>query len=332
MPEKLRAGIIGTGGIAGWHVTAFRAQENVDLVAASDIDAGRAAAFGERHGILHTYGDNGAMLREQGLDIVAICTWPKAHLENVLQSADTGVRAILCEKPVALSLGQIDAMSARCQEKGILFAVGHRHRFSPNFGLAKQLIQEGAIGRPQKVLGVLSLTLLDNGPHLVDQMRNQIGDLEAEWVMGQIDRQGDASYQGTPVESSSVGLVGFAGGVHGFIQMGERMEKDYRLRILGEEGIVDATSGSVRLLNGHAAGWQVLDREPSKGFVEQTAEMLRWLAGGPEHRCSLRRVRPTMEILMAILESARLRRAIDLPLKQMDYPIFRLLAEEKGPR
>ncbi|MYA24706.1 MAG: hypothetical protein F4Z30_18865 [Gemmatimonadetes bacterium] len=77
MAEKYRVGIIGSGGIANYHMQGWNGVDQVEVVALADPVAAARAEFGERHGIAQRYEDCRQMLDEEALDIVSICTWHK---------------------------------------------------------------------------------------------------------------------------------------------------------------------------------------------------------------------------------------------------------------
>ena len=72
-------------------------------------------------------------------------------------------------------------------------------------------------------------------------------------------------------------------------------------------------------------------KEPTtQGFVEQTRELIAWVEGGPGHRNTGEIARATIEVLMAIHESARTRQVIHLPLTVGDYPMQVRVDEGNG--
>src|SRR5438045_7210281 len=111
--KRYRYGIIGTGrengtegatgfGMANAHIAAFKTTEKADLVAIADIREDNARLFLDRHesGAKH-YSDYHAMLEQEPLEIVSICTWPHLHAEMTIAACEAGVKAVYCEKPMA---------------------------------------------------------------------------------------------------------------------------------------------------------------------------------------------------------------------------------------
>jgi predicted dehydrogenase len=84
---------------------------------------------------------------------VCVTTWPTAHAEPVIAAARRG-KHILCEKPIAATLEEADAMVAAAEAAGVKFAMGYQHRFGTELPLVKRLLEEGVVGRPMAMTQV----------------------------------------------------------------------------------------------------------------------------------------------------------------------------------
>ena len=146
MAEKYRVGIIGCGGIANYHMQGWNGVDQVEAVALADPVAAAREEFGERHGIAQRYEDVRQMLDEEALDIVSICTWHKLHAPMTIAACARKPKAVLCEKPMATSLGDCDDMLIAARRNRVKLAIAHQRRFNPAWTLAKELVAEGAIG------------------------------------------------------------------------------------------------------------------------------------------------------------------------------------------
>ena len=247
--SSYRAVLIGCGNVSGRHARAYLAQGNVELVAACDVNPDNLSRTCDELNIPGRYASHQDLFRhERGVDLVSVCTYPKVHAEQTIAAANAGAKAVLCEKPMCLSLDEADGMIRACRRNDTRLVIAHRHRQSPNFNKARRLIAEGAIGEPRLVWSYLTSCIVDNGTHIVDMMRYLLGDPEAAWVMGQASRKRDTLYQGSPAEESSVGLVAFRTGTRAVVEMGEKTPKDgFRFRVLGSEGTIDAALDEVVL-------------------------------------------------------------------------------------
>ena len=310
-----RAALIGCGNISGRHARAYLEQGNVQLVAACDINRENLYRTCDELNIPGRYASHQDLFEHESVvDLVSVCTYPKLHAEQTIAAANAGARGVLCEKPMCLSLDEADAMIHACRQNNTRLVIAHRHRQSPNFNRARNLIAEGAIGEPRLVWSYLTSCLVDNGTHIVDMMRYLLGDPEADWVMGQASRKRDTHYQGSPAEESGMGLVAFKSGTRALLEMGEKTPEDgFRFRVLGSEGTIEAALDEVILTDTN--GISRFREESKPGFVEQTRELIAWMEGGPEHRSSAEKGRAATELLVAMHESARIGELVELPLE-----------------
>ncbi|MET3987546.1 Gfo/Idh/MocA family oxidoreductase [Streptomyces sp. PvR034] len=143
----IRTAIVGTGGIAGiCHVPALRAQAHrARIVAAVDVDAARVEAFAAEHGIPAIHTDLHAMLKEQSPDLVHLCTPPFLHAEQAVACLESGAW-VWCEKPVALSLAELDRIR-RAEGPAHAGAV-FQHRYGSGARYLRHQLAAGALGRP----------------------------------------------------------------------------------------------------------------------------------------------------------------------------------------
>ena len=93
-----------------------------------------------------------------------------------LRGSPAGTKGILCEKPLALTLGEIEQMADVCRATGTKLACGHQYRFHPVFIEAADCIRRGRLGTVTNVRGVIRGSIANNGPHLIDTLRFVLGD------------------------------------------------------------------------------------------------------------------------------------------------------------
>lgn len=349
MSTRYRAGIIGCGNIAQRHAKAYRSVPGMDLVAGAEPHAGVSRAFREMFSVPAMYATPEEMLKKEALDIVSICTWHLLHAPQTVLAADHGVRAVLCEKPMAVSLTEADRMIAACAARGTRLALGHQRRFYPGWTEARRLIGRGTIGRPVLVMGTVIDGLLNTGSHVVDGIRYALGDPQAEWVMGALERKTDRWERDVPIEDCCMGLMAFAGGAQGLIQVDltARNEPDH-LTVQGTEGMLRVGPDDLRLFSaGHTDGeansvpWDPEVESSARaagleGFFQiayaaQARALKAWLDEGGDYRSDGAQTRHAVELMMALYQSARNHEVVRLPLAERDYPVSRMIAEGKLP-
>ncbi|GAB3912347.1 oxidoreductase [Microlunatus endophyticus] len=146
--HTLGYGVIGAGGISRFaHLPNLARNPRARLVAIADIDPAKARRAAEDFDIPYWYDDYHELLANPEVEAVSVTTWPAAHAEPVIAAAAAG-KHVLCEKPIATSLEDADAMVEAADRAGVRFTMGYQHRFGTGLPLVKQLLGEGVIGRP----------------------------------------------------------------------------------------------------------------------------------------------------------------------------------------
>jgi predicted dehydrogenase len=158
--KSLRVGIIGTGFIARTHVDSFRRAcllfPEIDTAVSLDIVAdaalASAEAFARAMAIGRASDDWRAVIDDPLIDLVAIATPNHLHAPIALAAIEQG-KAVYCEKPLALSLAEADAMAEAAARHGARTFVAFNNLFAPSTQLAGKLIARGDIGVPRQFIG-----------------------------------------------------------------------------------------------------------------------------------------------------------------------------------
>ena len=247
-----RVGIVGTGpptrteergggfAIGRVHAAAWERVRGASIAAACDINPSYLSAFCADYGIERGYEDLGAMLSEGNLDFISICTWPTLHCEMAVQAAEAGVKAIYCEKPMCISLGEADRMLDACRANGARMAVSHQRRFEPVYVQAKKIVDEGKLGPLTEMTARISIAdadLLSWGTHWIDQMGFFMDDRRPLSVLAQADTSGQVMRYGHRVENDSVVQLVYDGGVTGIIECANGLPAPY-FRVVGDAGLL----------------------------------------------------------------------------------------------
>ncbi|MBM3216113.1 Gfo/Idh/MocA family oxidoreductase [Candidatus Poribacteria bacterium] len=328
-----RVAILGCGGIAQAHASAYQGRGGVSLVAGAEIDEERRRSFGDRFTIPAMYGDYRELLEREKPDIVSICTWPPLHAEMTVAAAKSGAKAIHCEKPMAVGFGECRAMVDACDRAGVKLVIGHNHRWDANAHRAKELVAEGAIGEVWAVYGYCGdRDLLANGTHVVDQIRFLMDDAPIKTVIGQIDRPSPKIDFGHEVEHGAIGHFYFENGVRAIIEQGTMSPKPYAFHMVGTEGVISMNAYPGRSMQIINRSGEVTVELPSVNPKRMEVDaLLAWLEGGPPHPARGENCLETHEVLMAIYASSRLHRAITLPFEGDDFPLLQMIREGLVP-
>jgi 1,5-anhydro-D-fructose reductase (1,5-anhydro-D-mannitol-forming) len=141
-------GLIGASTIARqFMIRAITSQPDSRVVAIASRDPARGRAFAAEHGIPSVYDSVEALLADPAVSAVYISTTNELHAPQTLAAARAG-KHVLCEKPLALTLDDARAMVAACRAAGVVLGTNHHLRNAVTHRAIRQLIKDGAVGRP----------------------------------------------------------------------------------------------------------------------------------------------------------------------------------------
>lgn len=191
--KKLKIGIVGVGGISYSHINGYRKDPNVELYAFCDINAERLKQKAEEFGITRCYTDEAEMLRDlPELDAVSVCVWNCNHAACTIAALNAG-KHVLCEKPMAASVAEAEAMLEAAKRNNRLLMVGFCCRYGADAELVREFDKKGFFGdiylakasylrRNGSPGGWFSNKALSSGGPLID-LGVHIIDL-TRWLMG----------------------------------------------------------------------------------------------------------------------------------------------------
>ena len=146
MGKPIRWGIIGAGNVAEFKSgPALMQAPGSTVVAAMRRDPDKARDFAQRHGVPRWYTDVDALLADPEMDAVYIASPHHLHLAHVTRAAQAG-KAILCEKPVGMSMVEAQAAVAVCHDASVPLTVAYYRRYWPIVQEMRRLLADGAIG------------------------------------------------------------------------------------------------------------------------------------------------------------------------------------------
>lgn len=344
-------GLVGCGTIAAFHARAIQEIPNCQLVAVHTSKPENGQKIADIVGGCAIYTDYAQFLAHPGLDIVNICTPSGAHLDPA-QAAARAKKHVVVEKPLEITLARCDALIAACEAHGVKLCTIFPSRFSACNVALKRAIEEGRFGRltlgdayvkwwrSQQYYdngGWRGTWKLDGGGAYMNQAIHNV-DL-IQWLMGDVVEvtgfTGTLAHERIEVEDTGVACVKFRNGALGVIEATTSAHPGLlkKTEIHGTQGTVIVEQDDVLL-------WKF---EPELDSDETVREQFRQRIGGGggasdpkaisyaghreqlrdfvasihENRAPLvdgREGRKSVEIILAIYESARTGRSVKLPL------------------
>ena len=138
-------GIIGCGKIAQVrHIPEYAEHKDAKLLGFYDINQERAAALAKQYGGT-AYATVEELLANPDIDAVSVCAANFAHAELTIAALNAG-KHVLCEKPMAITLAECEAMVEAAKKNGKYLMIGHNQRLAKAHAMARKLIVDGLIG------------------------------------------------------------------------------------------------------------------------------------------------------------------------------------------
>jgi UDP-N-acetylglucosamine 3-dehydrogenase len=338
----LKAAVIAAGSQGRVHAAGYRADPRTTLVAVADVSREAAEALSADLDIPQVFTDYEELLSVAKPDILSICTPPASHLAIVRAAVAAGVRAIHCEKPIALSYGDALDMVALAEEAGVQLTFNLQRRFEPVHLFAKSRLTDGAIGDVVSVEGYCP-NLPDWGTHIFDLVLFYLGDESPEWVLGQIDVSTNRYVYNAFAETSSVTLVKWASGVNATVFTGREPQTPI-LNLANNTGIIiQGTKGRIEARGARADIFRFgeatetfdspFERDSSKwergvdpaivaATADAIADAVTALESGSEPALGARHGLAGAELIFATYESSRIRGRVTLPLETRDNALL----------
>ena len=338
MTEKLRVGVIGCGSMTRHHVAGYLACGRYEVAALADLDEAATREMAARFEIAPAqYRDARAMLDAEHLDVISVGTWHTGHSPWTVAAAARRPKAILCEKPMADTLGHAEEMLVACHRNGVKLVIGHQRRFLPAYTLARDLIAQGAIGRVSLILSFAGHGLPNYASHQTDMFRYLLGDADCQWVMGNVERKTDRFERTTRIEDAAVAVFEFAGGARALILADVAPTWFQGATIYGSDGQISLTTEQVQVMNAESGGSWRTHRPDGKFFkladegeafewreggAGQAAELADWVTGAADtHRGRGENGYKALEMIHSVYESARCHERVVLPLQTRVNPL-----------
>lgn len=194
--KMLKVGLLGAGRIAGVHATAITANAGSTLAAVSDFVPDNAERLAAQYGSTARTTDE--IIADDSIGAVLIASSTDTH-SDLIEAATAAGKAVLCEKPVDLSLERARACQAAAAKNGQPVMIGFNRRFDPHFAALKAALDAGEVGSAE----MLAITSYDPAPPPIEYIKVS-GGLFRDMMIHDFDMANFIMGQ-APVSVSAVG-------------------------------------------------------------------------------------------------------------------------------
>lgn len=148
--RPIRWGILGTGRIAGLFTTGLASAPGAEVVAVGSRSQESADRFGEQYGIPHRHPSYAELAADPQVDVIYVATPHPGHKDATLTCISAG-KAVLCEKPFALNVGEAEEMVGAARDTDTFLMEAMWTRFRPGMVKVREVLDSGVIGDVQLV-------------------------------------------------------------------------------------------------------------------------------------------------------------------------------------
>jgi xylose dehydrogenase (NAD/NADP) len=242
--DRLRWGLLSTARINRRLIPAIRAAARAELVAVASRSLGSAQAYAAEWEIPRAHGSYDDLLADPAIDAVYISLPNSLHAEWAVRAAQAG-KHVLCEKPLALSVAQVDAIAAAARAAGVVAAEAVMYLHHPLLHRLRDLVRDGAVGPVRLVRGAFSFRLERPGdvrwqPELGGGSLWDLGSYPVSfcrWIAGEPEQVfGWQTPAASGVDGAFAGLLRYAGGVLGAFDCSFQRPFRVEAEVLGAEG------------------------------------------------------------------------------------------------
>jgi xylose dehydrogenase (NAD/NADP) len=317
--SRLRWGLLSTARINAALLDPLRTSKRNELLAVASRTPERAGEFARKHKVRRAYGLYADLLADPDIDVVYNPLPNHLHAEWTIKAVQAG-KHVLCEKPLALTLAEVDAMSAATQRYGKVVAEAFMYRSHAQTVKVRQLVADGSLGRVRMVRSSFTFMLTnpddyrwnpgmgggglwDVGCYLLSYTRFVLGAEPLEVFGSQVTGP-------TGVDEMFAAQLRFPGDVFAQFDCGIKIPFHVFMEIVGEEATLiipkPFSPGAKETLflarGGKTQTIAVKGAEPYVGEVEDMADAI--LLGQPP-QVTLADSRLNTAAILALFESAK---------------------------
>ena len=343
MAERIRIALVGCGRISQKHFEVFEQSADLALCAVCDVVPERVQAAAARHKV-PGFGDLEEMLDQAKPQALAICTPSGLHPAHGIVAARHGVH-VISEKPMATQLRDADALVDACDQHHVHLFVVKQNRLNPPVQLLKRAIDKERFGRlylvSSRVLWARPQAYYDDarwrgtwefdGGAFMNQASHYV-DL-VQWLIGPVESviaKTATLARRIETEDTGAAVLRFRNGAIGVIEVTMLTfprNLEGSITVIGEKGTARVGGTAVNKIE----AWQFADYDDDDKLVEASQQnppsvygfghkpyyenVVKVLRGEAEPDTDGRHGRKSLELILAIYESAKTGREIPLPLR-----------------
>ncbi len=322
----LRWGLLSTAKINSALITPLRASARNRLTAVASRSQASADAYAAEWKIERAFGSYEAMLADPDIDVIYNSLPNHLHTEWTIKAMRAG-KHVLCEKPMGLTTAEVDAIAAAAKTYGKVVTEAFMYRHHPQTLKARELVQNGAIGKLQALRGAFTFkidtevnirldaamgggSIWDVGCYPISYARFIVGAEPLE-VFGQ-------QIKGVSgIDDSFFGQMKFPGDVFAQFDSGFRTPFRTHMEIIGSDGTLTISAPfkpglDEKISLYRADKTELIDIPPQELYIGEVEDIADCILLGKAQHMSLADSRANTAVIQALLKSAETGQLVQL--------------------
>ena len=326
MTKVLNWGLLSTARINRSLIPPLRASKRNQLLAVGSRAQESAKQYAKEWNIPRAHGSYEALLADPEIDVIYNPLPNHLHAEWTIKAVESG-KHVLCEKPLALTVDEVDAIKETAQKHGRVVAEAFMYRHHPQTHKVQQLIRSGSIGRLKLIRGSFTYVLTseadvrldpamgggsiwDVGCYPISYARTVVGENPLEVFGWQVTGP-------TGIDETFVGQIRFANDVYSQFDSSFAIPFQTFMEIVGSEGTLNipkpfkpGINEKIYLTRGDET--ETIEMPGQELYIGEVEDMADAILLGREPRVSLDDSRANVAVITALLESAQTGKPVKL--------------------
>ena len=326
MDKKLNWGLLSTANINRSLINPLTASKRTRLLAVASRSIPSAETYARKWNIPRAHGSYEALLADPEIDVIYNSLPNHLHAEWTIKALHAG-KHVLCEKPFALTLAEVDAMSQAARETGKVLAEAFMYRHHAQTLKVKEIVDSGLLGKLQLIKGVFTFTISregdirlqketgggsiwDVGCYPISFARMIVGAEPVEVFGWQVTGQ-------SGVDESFIGQMRFENGVHAQFDSGFRSPFRTMIEIVGTEASLSVPSPfkpgkTTEIYLSHSEKQEKIKINSNELYLGEVEDMCNAITQKKLPRISHKDSRGNISTILALLESAKTGKIVPL--------------------
>jgi len=319
MSKILNWGLLSTARINRALIQPLQVSKRNELLAVASRSQETADAYAKEQKIPHAYGSYESLLADPDVDVIYNSLPNNLHAEWTIKAVEAG-KHVLCEKPLALTVDEVDSIHAAARQHGRIVAEGFMYRHHPQTLKVQEIVKSGSLGMLKIIRGSFSFVLTrevdvrlnpdlgggsiwDLGCYPISYARTIVGEEPFEVFGWQVTGE-------TGIDETFVGQMRFGHDIHGQFDSSFAIPVHSFMEIVGSEGTLNiprpfkpGVEEKIYLTRGDQI--ETVKIKGQELYIGEVEDMADAILLGRDSRVSLEDSRANVAVITALLESAR---------------------------